>query len=61
MKSFLFQHGFDHYSSQFEDTQISGSIKTTVYENKIFIKLFVMKQGENCTTNLDNVHVTTIR
>lgn len=61
MNLFCFQHGYDHYNSHFEDTQISGSIKTTVYENRIFIKLSVSKQGERFMTNLDHVRVNTIR
>nr|XP_023021941.1 uncharacterized protein LOC111510262 [Leptinotarsa decemlineata] len=55
------KHGYEHYTSYFEDTQISGSVRTTVYENKIFIKLSVQKGGEYCKTQLENVQVSTVK
>ncbi|KAG5896987.1 hypothetical protein JTB14_018502 [Gonioctena quinquepunctata] len=55
------KHGYEHYSSQFEETGISGSIRTTVYENRISIKLYVHKEGEYCKTQLENVQVNTVK
>ncbi|KAJ8959109.1 hypothetical protein NQ318_022366 [Aromia moschata] len=39
------KHGYDSYSSSFEDTEISGNIRTAVYRNKVFVKLSVLKEG----------------
>ncbi|KAJ8972785.1 hypothetical protein NQ317_004468 [Molorchus minor] len=52
------KHGYDHYTSEFEETEIEGSIKTAVYRNKIFVKLSVVKEGERCRTELDGIQLS---
>ncbi|KAJ8923045.1 hypothetical protein NQ315_001593 [Exocentrus adspersus] len=56
-----FKHGYDYYSSQFEDTRIEGNIKASVYKNNISIKLTVVKEAERCKTQLETIKLTTIR
>ncbi|XP_018561174.1 uncharacterized protein LOC108903462 isoform X2 [Anoplophora glabripennis] len=56
-----FKHGYDHYSCSFEDIVTAGQVKATIYNNKIFVKVTLLKEGERCKTQLDNIRVSTIR
>ncbi|XP_063904525.1 uncharacterized protein LOC135123628 isoform X4 [Zophobas morio] len=56
-----FKHGYEAYQCEYEDTNVSGSIKGSVYKNQIFVKITVKKEGERCSTHLDSVQVTNIK
>ncbi|XP_049817569.1 uncharacterized protein LOC109604798 isoform X2 [Aethina tumida] len=56
-----FKHGYEKYYSNFEGNKISGSIRTSVYKNRIFLKLVMMKDGEVCSTKLETVQVVSVK
>nr|CAI5856558.1 unnamed protein product [Callosobruchus analis] len=56
------KHGYEHFRSQYENIQVSGSIKTTIYENRIFIKCTILKdQDKHCKTSITTVEVRWLR
>ncbi|XP_060521444.1 uncharacterized protein LOC132699021 isoform X2 [Cylas formicarius] len=54
-----FKHGYEIFSSKFEGTEVSGSIRTSVYKNGIFIKLSCDKT-DLAPVKLEAVSVRTI-
>ncbi|XP_030764200.1 uncharacterized protein LOC115888569 isoform X2 [Sitophilus oryzae] len=42
-----FKHGYEHFSTKFEDNELTGTINTQIYSNEIFIKLSFEKNAEN--------------
>jgi hypothetical protein len=56
-----FQHGYEDYQGEYEETKVNGSIRGAVYKNQIFVKITVKKEGERCSTQLDSVQVTAVK
>ncbi|CAH2006146.1 unnamed protein product [Acanthoscelides obtectus] len=55
-------HGYEHFRSQYENIQVSGSIKTTIYENRMFIKFTILKdQVDHYKTCISAVEVRWLR
>ncbi|CAH0564519.1 unnamed protein product [Brassicogethes aeneus] len=56
-----FKHGYEKYRSTFEGNKISGSIRTSIYKNKIFVKIVIRKKPELCHTRLETVQANTVK
>lgn len=49
-----FKNGYQKYKSHYGKTYAEGSIRTTIYQNKIFLKLSLSKSDEHCPTQLES-------
>lgn len=57
----IFQHGYEHYNAEYQKAKVTGGIKTTIYRNRIFLKIVIEKNKEGCVPRLQRVKLNVIK
>ncbi|GJQ72293.1 hypothetical protein Trydic_g3382 [Trypoxylus dichotomus] len=56
-----FKYNYDHYKAEYGDSISQGSLKTTIYKNKISVKLLIEKvNNNNCKVKLETLQFQTV-